>query len=72
MLIHHEEFNGYYGNLKARKCWDRPFTIKKIKENKEVVMWDEVMWFTYVDLSEIKLVEYHVGGEEPTPKRFKV
>jgi hypothetical protein len=37
----------------------------------KIVIWDEVMWYAYVDLSEIKLAEYQVGEEEPALKRFK-
>lgn len=25
------------------------------------MIWNEVMWYAYIDLSEIKIVEYHVG-----------
>jgi len=57
--------------LHTRKGWDGPLTIKKICEKKEIVICDEVMWYSYVDISEIKVVEYHVGGEESVPKRFK-
>jgi len=73
MLRYPAEFNGLY-ERKARKGWDKPFIIMKVCENREIVIWDEVMWYTYVDSSEIKMVEYHVGeGEpdedEPTPKK---
>lgn len=63
--------HGYFGNLQARKGWDRPFTINKIKENREIMIWDEVMWYTYVDPSEIKLVNDKVGEKESAPTRFK-
>jgi len=43
------------------------FKIKK----KVIVIWDEVMWYAYVDLSEIKLVEYHVREEEPAQRGSK-
>jgi hypothetical protein len=46
--------------------------LKRSKKKKEIMIWDEVMWYTYVDLdpSEIKMVG-QVEEEEPTPKRFK-
>ena len=70
LVSHPEEFCGYFGGLQARKGWDGRFTIKKIKENKEIVIWDEVMWIAYVDPSGIKMVG-QVEEEEPAPKRFK-
>ena len=42
MLRQPEKFYGYFGGLKSRKGWDEPFTIKKIKQNKEIMIWDEV------------------------------
>lgn len=53
---HPEEFYGHFGGLQSRESWDGPFTVKKIKQNNEIVIWDEVKWQTYVDPSEIKLV----------------
>jgi hypothetical protein len=61
---------------KARKGWEGPFIIKKVRQNKEIVIWDEVMWYAYVESSEIKMEEYHVregdsDEDKPTPKRHK-
>jgi hypothetical protein len=36
------EFYSFFGR-KTRKGWDGPFTVKKIRQNKEIVIWDEVM-----------------------------
>lgn len=66
-----EDFYGYLGGLQARKGWDGPFTIKNIKQNKEIVIWDEVKWYTYVDPSEIIKLVGKVEEEESAPKRFK-
>jgi len=69
--MHPKELYGYLGNLQARKGWNGPFTIKKICENKENMILDDVIWYAYVYFSEIKMMEYNVGEEEPVPKRFK-
>jgi len=50
--------------------------MKKIRQDKKIVIWDEVMWRAYVDPNEINMVEYHVGEglseeDEPAPKKFK-
>ena len=70
MLRHPEEFYGYFVGLQRRKGWDGPFTIKKIKQNREIVIWDEFMWYTYVDPSEINLIGQE-EEEDPAPKRFR-
>ena len=71
LLSHSEEFYGYFRGLQSRTGWDGSFTINKIKQNNEIVIWDEVKWYSYVDPSEIKLAG-QVEEEEPAPKRFKV
>jgi len=35
------------------------------------VIWDEVMWYAYVDMSEIKMVEYYGRERELAQNRFK-
>jgi hypothetical protein len=44
LLRHPEEFYGHFGGLQSREGWDGPFTVKKIKQNNEIVIWDEVKW----------------------------
>lgn len=66
----------FYGNQYPRRGWDAPLLVKRIRQYAKIVIWDKVMWYSYIDPVEIKMIEYHVEDDpseeyELTLKRFK-
>jgi len=55
MLRYQAELYGFCGR-KAQKGWDKLFIIKKVRENREIMIWDEVMWYIYVDPSDDDII----------------
>jgi len=44
----------FYGNQHLRRGWDGPFLVKHICQDGKIVIWDEVIWYSYIDPTEIK------------------
>lgn len=55
--------NIFYHHTESKKKWYGSFTVQCICKSGHVVIWDDIIWFTKIRKSELKLVEEHEEDE---------